>query len=34
VAGETVESHGVTILGPVNLAASVPTHASQVYSRC
>ncbi len=33
VAGETVESHGVTILGPVNLAASIPTHASQVYSR-
>lgn len=32
-AGETVEAHGVTILGPVNLAASVPGHASQMLSR-
>jgi NAD(P) transhydrogenase subunit alpha len=32
-AGETVVAGGVTILGPVNLAASVPTHASQMYSR-
>jgi H+-translocating NAD(P) transhydrogenase subunit alpha len=30
--GETHE-HGVTILGPVNLAASLPVHASQMYSR-
>ena len=26
-------AHGVTILGPVNLAASLPYHASQMYSR-
>jgi H+-translocating NAD(P) transhydrogenase subunit alpha len=28
-----VVSHGVTILGPTNLAASVPYHASQMYSK-
>jgi NAD(P) transhydrogenase subunit alpha len=32
-AGQDVVAHGVTILGPVNLAASVPTHASQMVSR-
>jgi NAD(P) transhydrogenase subunit alpha len=32
-AGETVEAHGVTILGPANLAATIPFHASQMYSR-
>ena len=31
--GETVVAHGVTILGPVDLAATIPFHASQVYSR-
>lgn len=31
-AGETVTAHGVTILGPVNLAGMVPYHASQMYS--
>lgn len=30
---ETVEAHGVTILGPTNLPATVPGHASQLYSR-
>lgn len=30
---ETVVEYGVTILGPTNLAASVPNHASQLYSR-
>ncbi len=30
--GETIEK-GVTILGPVNLAAQLPVHASQMYSR-
>jgi NAD(P) transhydrogenase subunit alpha len=30
---KTVEKHGVTIIGPVNLAASVPFHASQMYSK-
>ena len=32
-AGETVVEHGVTILGPANLAASVPYHASQMFSK-
>jgi NAD(P) transhydrogenase subunit alpha len=32
-AGETIQAHGVTILGPVNLAATLPVHASQMYSR-
>jgi NAD(P) transhydrogenase subunit alpha len=31
--GETVERHGVQIHGPANLASTVPTHASQMYSR-
>jgi NAD(P) transhydrogenase subunit alpha len=31
--GETVVRHGVTIHGPVNLPATVPVHASQMYSR-
>jgi NAD(P) transhydrogenase subunit alpha len=31
--GETVVEHGVTILGPANLAASVPFHASQMFSK-
>jgi NAD(P) transhydrogenase subunit alpha len=31
--GETVETDGVTILGPLNLPATVPYHASQMYSR-
>jgi NAD(P) transhydrogenase subunit alpha len=31
--GETVVEHGVTILGPLNLAATVPYHASQLYAR-
>ena len=31
--GETVVVGGVTILGPVNLAATVPFHASQMYAR-
>jgi NAD(P) transhydrogenase subunit alpha len=32
-AGETAVEHGVTILGPVNLASTVPYHASQLYAR-
>jgi NAD(P) transhydrogenase subunit alpha len=32
-AGETVRAGAVTILGPVNLAATVPQHASQMYAR-
>jgi proton-translocating NAD(P)+ transhydrogenase subunit alpha len=31
--GETIELNGVTIMSPLNLAASVPIHASQLYSR-
>ncbi|MBL0274622.1 MAG: Re/Si-specific NAD(P)(+) transhydrogenase subunit alpha [Anaeromyxobacter sp.] len=31
--GETVLAHGVTILGPANLAATIPFHASQMYGR-
>ena len=30
---ETVSAHGITILGPVNLAAALPFHASQMYAR-
>ena len=30
---ETVERNGVTIVAPSNLAATVPVHASQLYSR-
>ena len=30
-AGETVEVHGVTILGPTNLPAAIPLHGSQMY---
>jgi H+-translocating NAD(P) transhydrogenase subunit alpha len=32
-AGKTVVHNGVTIVGPVNLAASAPIHASEMYSR-
>jgi NAD(P) transhydrogenase subunit alpha len=31
--GETVQDHGVTIIGAINLASSVPYHASQMYAR-
>lgn len=33
VAGETTVKFGVTIMGPVNVPASLPFHASQMYSR-
>jgi NAD(P) transhydrogenase subunit alpha len=32
-ANDTVIEHGVTIIGPVNLASTVPYHASQMYAR-
>jgi NAD(P) transhydrogenase subunit alpha len=32
-AGETIAIDGVTIMAPLNLAATVPVHASQLYSR-
>lgn len=31
--GETVIENGVTIIGPLNLPSSMPTHASQMYAR-
>ncbi|MCI0338527.1 MAG: Re/Si-specific NAD(P)(+) transhydrogenase subunit alpha [Acidobacteria bacterium] len=31
--GETIDRDGVTIMTPLNLAATVPVHASQLYSR-
>jgi len=31
--GETVTMHGVIIIGAINLASSVPYHASQMYAR-
>jgi NAD(P) transhydrogenase subunit alpha len=31
--GETIERDGVRIMSPLNLAATVPVHASQLYSR-
>ncbi|MBI5709444.1 MAG: Re/Si-specific NAD(P)(+) transhydrogenase subunit alpha [Candidatus Eisenbacteria bacterium] len=33
VAGQDVRRHGVLILGPVNVPATLPLHASQMYSR-
>ena len=30
---ETIEEHNVTIMGPTNLASSIPLHASQMYAR-
>jgi NAD(P) transhydrogenase subunit alpha len=32
-ADEVIDSDGVTIMAPTNLAATVPVHASQLYSR-
>jgi NAD(P) transhydrogenase subunit alpha len=31
--GEVVEEHGVAVLGSINLASTVPYHASQLYAR-
>jgi NAD(P) transhydrogenase subunit alpha len=33
VPGETVLKHGVTIIGTRNVAALIPLHSSEVYSR-
>lgn len=33
VPGETIVKHGITILGPVNLPATLPYHASQMLSK-
>ena len=32
-AGEVAEEHGVAVLGSINLASTVPYHASQLYAR-
>jgi NAD(P) transhydrogenase subunit alpha len=32
-AGETVVAHGVQVMGPVNIPATIPVHASQMYSK-
>lgn len=31
--GETIVERGITVIGPLNLPSSMPTHASQMYSR-
>jgi len=31
--GETVVTHGVTVLGPLNLPSTIPYHASQMYAK-
>ncbi|HLH08382.1 MAG TPA: Re/Si-specific NAD(P)(+) transhydrogenase subunit alpha [Terriglobales bacterium] len=31
--GETIDHNGVTIFGPLNLPATIPVHASQLYSK-
>jgi NAD(P) transhydrogenase subunit alpha len=31
--GRTIVAHGVTIIGPTNLPATIPHHASQMYSK-
>ena len=31
--GETIVAYGVQILGPLNIAGSIPVHASQMYSK-
>jgi NAD(P) transhydrogenase subunit alpha len=31
--GERVVAHGVQVIGPVNIAATIPVHASQMYSK-
>lgn len=32
-AGERIDYHGVTVIGPLNIGSSVPYHASQMYAR-
>jgi NAD(P) transhydrogenase subunit alpha len=32
-AGETIDHNGVTIIGPLNLPATLPRHASEMYAR-
>ena len=32
-AEKTTQAHGVTIMGPINLASAIPFHASQMYAK-
>ncbi|KAF0191055.1 MAG: NAD(P) transhydrogenase subunit alpha [Gammaproteobacteria bacterium] len=32
-AGEVVDHHGVSVVGPVNIAATLPVHASEMYAK-
>ena len=32
-AGQTIQTHNVTIVGPVNLPSRMPTHASELYAK-
>jgi NAD(P) transhydrogenase subunit alpha len=32
-AGETINVHGVTVIGPLNIPSAVPYHSSQMYAR-
>jgi NAD(P) transhydrogenase subunit alpha len=32
-AGQNIEHHGVTVCGPLNLPATIPYHASQMYAK-
>lgn len=32
-AGKAIQKHGVTIVGPINLATDIPYHSSQMYSK-
>jgi len=32
-AGETINVHGVTVMGPLNIPSAVPYHSSQMYAR-
>jgi NAD(P) transhydrogenase subunit alpha len=31
--GESIDINGVTIMGPLNLASTIPFHASQMYAK-
>ena len=33
VPGQTIQHQGVTVIGPVNLASTVPVHASEMFSK-
>ncbi|MCA9034140.1 MAG: Re/Si-specific NAD(P)(+) transhydrogenase subunit alpha [Planctomycetaceae bacterium] len=33
VPGQTIQHNGITVIGPVNLASSIPVHASEMFSK-